>query len=170
MSFPLPVPLTEEQLDREFIAQVEPEWEKLVYHVEVPPAAKKLREFRKIVLDNSAYRDMILSDVFTLPTYYMGLVDEQNRVNFYDGMVRVVDPEGREFVQYAPHEYTQVIAEHVEPWAYLKFPFSVQDLRPYQCSAGRPHPSPAAFGGTPSPKFGLFGAAARKSPKPAPAG
>jgi F420-non-reducing hydrogenase large subunit len=53
----------------------------------------------------------------------MGLVDEQNRVNFYDGMVRVVDPEGREFVKYAPHEYTQVIAEHVEPWTYLKFPF-----------------------------------------------
>ncbi len=66
---------------------------------------------------------MILSDVFTLPTYYMGLVDEQNRVNFYDGMVRVVDPEGREFVKYAPHEYTQIIAEHVEPWTYLKFPF-----------------------------------------------
>ncbi len=82
-----------------------------------------LQLFRQIVLDNSAYRDMILSDMFTLPTYYMGLVDEQNRVNFYDGMVRVVDPEGREFVKYAPHEYTQVIAEHVEPWTYLKFPF-----------------------------------------------
>jgi len=25
---------------------------------------------------------MILSDVFTLPMYSMGLVDEQNRVNF----------------------------------------------------------------------------------------
>ncbi len=82
-----------------------------------------LQLFRQVVLDNSAYRDMILSDVFTLPTYDMGLVDEQNRVSFYDGMVRVVDPEGREFVKYAPHEYTQVIAEHVEPWTYLKFPF-----------------------------------------------
>ncbi len=30
MSPPLPVPLTEEQLDREFMAQVEPEWEKLL--------------------------------------------------------------------------------------------------------------------------------------------
>ena len=29
----------------------------------------------------------------------MGLVDEQNRVNFYDGRVRVVDPEGKELVQ-----------------------------------------------------------------------
>ncbi len=90
---------------------------------EVEFALFSLQLFRQIVLDNSAYRDMILSDVFTLPTYYMGLVDEQNRVNFYDGMVRVVDPEGREFVKYAPHEYTQIIAEHVEPWTYLKFPF-----------------------------------------------
>lgn len=90
---------------------------------EVEFALFTLQLFRQIVLDNSAYRDMILSDVFTLPTYYMGLVDEKNRVNFYDGMVRVVDPEGREFVKYAPHEYTQVIAERVEPWTYLKFPF-----------------------------------------------
>lgn len=90
---------------------------------EVEFALFSLQLFRQIVLDNSAYRDMIISDVFTLPTYYMGLVDERNRVNFYDGMVRVVDPEGREFVKYAPHEYTQVIAEHVEPWTYLKFPF-----------------------------------------------
>lgn len=90
---------------------------------EVEFALFTLDLFRKIVLGNSAYRDMILSDIFTLPTYYMGLVDEQNRVNFYDGMVRVVDPEGREFVKYAPHEYIEVIAEHVEPWSYLKFPF-----------------------------------------------
>ncbi|MCX7680597.1 MAG: Ni/Fe hydrogenase subunit alpha [Anaerolineae bacterium] len=90
---------------------------------EIEFALFTLQLFRQIVLDNSAYRDMILSDVFTLPTYYMGLVDEKNRVNFYDGMVRVVDPEGREFVKYAPHEYTQVIAERVEPWTYLKFPF-----------------------------------------------
>ncbi len=90
---------------------------------EVEFALFTLQLFRQIVLDNSAYRDMILSDVFTLPTYYMGLVDEKNRVNFYDGMVRVVDPEGREFVKYAPYEYTQVIAERVEPWTYLKFPF-----------------------------------------------
>jgi F420-non-reducing hydrogenase large subunit len=90
---------------------------------EVDFALFTLDLFRKIVLGNSAYRDMILSDIFTLPTYYMGLVDEQNRVNFYDGMVRVVDPEGKEFVKYAPHEYVEVIAEHVEPWSYLKFPF-----------------------------------------------
>lgn len=82
-----------------------------------------LQLFRDIVLGNQAYVDMILSDAFTMPTYYMGLVDENNRVNFYDGQVRVVDPEGREFVKYSPEEYLDVVAEHVEPWTYLKFPY-----------------------------------------------
>ncbi len=90
---------------------------------EVEFALFTLQLFRDIVLGNKAYVDMILSDTFTMPTYYMGMVDERNRVNFYDGMVRVVDPEGKEFVKYAPHEYLEVVAEHVEPWTYLKFPF-----------------------------------------------
>lgn len=82
-----------------------------------------LQLFREVVLSNQAYVDMILSDTFTLPTYYMGLVDENNRVNFYDGRVRVVDPTGKEFVKYTPEQYLDVIAEHVEPWTYLKFPY-----------------------------------------------
>ncbi len=53
----------------------------------------------------------------------MGLVDENNHVNFYDGRVRVVDPEGNEFVKYSPDGYLDVVAEHIEPWTYLKFPF-----------------------------------------------
>jgi F420-non-reducing hydrogenase large subunit len=79
--------------------------------------------FGDIVLKNKEYVDLILSDAFTHRTYYMGLVDEQNRVNFYDGKVRVVDPEGKEFVKYSPHEYLDNVAEHVETWTYLKFPF-----------------------------------------------
>lgn len=82
-----------------------------------------LQLFRDVVLANPAYRDLILSDTFTTPMYYMGLVDDRNRVNYYDGRVRVVDPSGREFVKYEPHQYLDVIAEWVEPWSYLKFPY-----------------------------------------------
>ncbi len=82
-----------------------------------------LKVFHDLVLSNDTYRDLILSDAFTTPMYYMGLVDENNHVNFYDGQVRVVDPEGNEFVKYSPEEYLDVIAEHVEPWTYLKFPY-----------------------------------------------
>src|SRR4030042_889554 len=76
-----------------------------------------------VVLANQAYVDLILSDTFTHKTYYMGLVDDDNKVNFYDGMLRVVDPDGKEFVKFAPSEYLDHIAEHVEPWTYLKFPY-----------------------------------------------
>jgi len=79
--------------------------------------------FRDVVLKNKAYVDLIVSDAFTTPTYYMGMVDANNKVNFYDGKVRVVDPEGKEFVKYSPQEYLEVVAEHVEPWTYLKFPY-----------------------------------------------
>jgi F420-non-reducing hydrogenase large subunit len=53
----------------------------------------------------------------------MGMVDHNNHVNFYDGKVRVVDPDGKEFVKYGPEEYLEVVAEQDEPWTYLKFPF-----------------------------------------------
>ncbi len=82
-----------------------------------------LMVFGDIVLKNKAYVDMITSDAFTHKTYYMGLVDEKNKVNFYDGKVRVVDPDGKEFCKYSPHEYLQHIAEHVEPWSYVKFTY-----------------------------------------------
>jgi F420-non-reducing hydrogenase large subunit len=79
--------------------------------------------FADVVLKNEQYMDLVLSDAFTHRTYYIGLVDDNNLVNFYDGHVRVVDPDGKEFVSFMPPEYTDVIAEHVEPWSYLKFPF-----------------------------------------------
>jgi F420-non-reducing hydrogenase large subunit len=79
--------------------------------------------FKDVVLGNKAYLDLILSDAYTTPMYYMGLVDENNLVNFYDGQVRVVGPDGKELVKYRPEEYLEVVAEHVEPWTYLKFPY-----------------------------------------------
>ena len=82
-----------------------------------------LQLFDDVVLKNQDYLDLVLSDAFTHQTYYMGMVDENNHVNFYDGKIRVVDPEGAEFVKYSPNEYLDVVAEHVEPCTYLKFPF-----------------------------------------------
>jgi F420-non-reducing hydrogenase large subunit len=82
-----------------------------------------LKLFSDIVLGNKEYVDLILGDIYTHRTYYMGMVDENNHINFYDGKVRVVGPNGEELVKYAPQDYTQHIAEHVEPWTYLKFPY-----------------------------------------------
>lgn len=82
-----------------------------------------LKLFEDVVLSNQAYVDLILSEGYTHRMYSMGTVDANNHVNFYDGMIRVVDPEGKEFVKYPPRDYAQHIAERVEPWSYLKFPY-----------------------------------------------
>ncbi|HIE50941.1 MAG TPA: Ni/Fe hydrogenase subunit alpha [Armatimonadetes bacterium] len=86
-------------------------------------AQLSLQLFDDVVLKNQEYVDLILSDTYRLVTYYMGLVDENNRVNFYEGDIRVVDPEGREVAKFKPADYLDYIAEHVEPWTYLKFPY-----------------------------------------------
>ncbi|HWR84125.1 MAG TPA: Ni/Fe hydrogenase subunit alpha [Candidatus Deferrimicrobium sp.] len=76
-----------------------------------------------VVLARKDYVDLILSDTYTHHTYNMGLVDANNRVNFYDGKVRVVGPDGGEHAQYEPKDYLNYVAEHVEPYSYLKYPY-----------------------------------------------
>ncbi len=86
-------------------------------------AELSLKIFNDVVISNKAYMELITGDIFDQVTNYMGLVDENNKVNFYDGRVRVVDTEGKEILKYSENEYLDHIAEHVEPYTYLKFPF-----------------------------------------------
>lgn len=77
--------------------------------------------FEKVVLENGDYVDLVTSDAFTHRTCYMGMVDERNRLNFYDGKLRIVTPDGAEFAKFDPSKYLDYVAEHVEPWSYMKF-------------------------------------------------
>jgi len=94
--------------------------------------AEEIVEFGKLtlglledaVLKNEAYLDLIKDEnIYYHETYYMGMVDKNNKVNFYDGDVRVVDPSGKEFAKFKPEDYLDHIGEHTEPWSYQKFPF-----------------------------------------------
>ncbi|MBM3188611.1 MAG: Ni/Fe hydrogenase subunit alpha, partial [Chloroflexi bacterium] len=82
-----------------------------------------LKIWRENILGSDQFKDMVFSDTYFHRTHNMGLVDENDCVNFYDGHVRVVDADGGLVARYAPEEYQQHIAEHVEPWSYLKFPY-----------------------------------------------
>jgi F420-non-reducing hydrogenase large subunit len=82
-----------------------------------------LKLFHDVVLGNTKYVDLIKSQAYTMPTYYMGTVDQNNKVNFYDGKIRVVDPSGNEFVKFESKDYLNHIGEHVEEWTYSKFPY-----------------------------------------------
>ncbi len=86
-------------------------------------ALLSLKLFDDIVLGNTVYRELLTSDIYTHKTYYMGTVDGHGSINFYDGMMKVVDPDGNDFITYHPRDYALHIAEHVEQWTYLKFPY-----------------------------------------------
>jgi F420-non-reducing hydrogenase large subunit len=85
-----------------------------------------LKLFKDVVLGNPAYVELIVKGPYTLDVHSMGLVDANNAPNFYDGQVRVVDFQGKEICKYKPTEYSKYVAEHVEPWTYLKFPYLKQ--------------------------------------------
>jgi F420-non-reducing hydrogenase large subunit len=85
-----------------------------------------LKLFKDAVVGSKKSLDLILNDAYNLKTYYMGMVDENNRVNFYDGKIRVVDPNGKEYALFEPDEYVDYIGEWVEPWTYIK----LSHLRP----------------------------------------
>lgn len=85
-----------------------------------------LKVFQDLVLSNTDYVNLIKSDMYTHRTYNMGTVDANNHVNFYDGKIRVVGPDGKEKFKYDAKDYRQYVAERVEPWSYLKFPYLKQ--------------------------------------------
>ncbi|MBC7263013.1 MAG: Ni/Fe hydrogenase subunit alpha [Chloroflexi bacterium] len=59
----------------------------------------------------------------SFPSNYMGLVDKEGGLQLYDGEIRVRDAQGKLLAQFKPNDYLEYVAEHVEPWSFLKFPY-----------------------------------------------
>jgi NAD-reducing hydrogenase large subunit len=57
------------------------------------------------------------------PTGYMGLVTSDNGLELYDGQIRLKGADGVQLEKFDPQNYLDYIAEHVENWSYLKFPY-----------------------------------------------
>jgi len=58
------------------------------------------------------------------PSAYLGLVDEKGNVEYYNGKLRFKDSSGSMLQKdVLPENYLSVIAEMVEDWSYLKFPY-----------------------------------------------
>jgi F420-non-reducing hydrogenase large subunit len=75
------------------------------------------------MLEEEEIAEIVRGDLYRHETYYSGLVDDKGKVTFYDGNVRIVDPEGNLFGSYEPKDYREWIAEKVVPWTFLKFPY-----------------------------------------------
>ncbi|TDA65040.1 MAG: Ni/Fe hydrogenase subunit alpha [Chloroflexi bacterium] len=57
------------------------------------------------------------------PTGYLGMVKPGNTLELYDGDIRLIDAAGKQMELFDGRTYLDYIAEHVEDWSYLKFPY-----------------------------------------------
>jgi NAD-reducing hydrogenase large subunit len=57
------------------------------------------------------------------PTGYFGLTTDENALELFDGKIRLIDQFGSEMERFEVKNYLDIIAEHVENWSYLKFPY-----------------------------------------------
>jgi NAD-reducing hydrogenase large subunit len=58
------------------------------------------------------------------PSYYMGLVTPSGGLEHYDGKLRIMDKNGKVVAECVdPAKYNEFIAEAVEPWSFMKFPY-----------------------------------------------
>jgi len=57
------------------------------------------------------------------PTGYFGLVTPENGLELYDGQIRLIGSDGVQLERFDGVNYLDMIAEHVENWSYLKFPY-----------------------------------------------
>jgi F420-non-reducing hydrogenase large subunit len=105
------------------ITEEDRKWIKETADFTVEFARYALLLFKEVVLGNEKYFELIQNEAYRLKTSYMALVDENRKVTFYDGKVRVIDPEGAEYAMFDPRDYIDHIGEWVEPWTYVKMPF-----------------------------------------------
>jgi F420-non-reducing hydrogenase large subunit len=79
--------------------------------------------YHDLVLSQPRYQSLLRAPEGQLPTYYMGLVDENLAPCFHEGLVRVVDPDGREVFRLDAAAAKARLAERAESWTYVKFPY-----------------------------------------------
>jgi NAD-reducing hydrogenase large subunit len=85
----------------------------------------------KITLENLSRFKRILESLSeeirefgNFPTYYMGLVTPRGELEHYDGLIRIVDYDGRIVAdRLDPRKYYEYIGEAAESWSYMKFPY-----------------------------------------------
>lgn len=56
-------------------------------------------------------------------TGFIGTVDKQGALNFYDGDIRLMKPDGT-YTDFDVQDYTDYLGEKVVPWSYGKFPYA----------------------------------------------
>lgn len=77
----------------------------------------------KIIKDWAARNMEDINKFGVFPTGYLGLVTPENGLELFQGQVRLVGRDGQQLEKFDIANYLDYIAEHVENWSYLKFPY-----------------------------------------------
>jgi len=77
----------------------------------------------KIVKDWAEANQETVDKFAVFPTGYLGLITPNKGLELYNGDIRLKDRNGEELEIFSAQNYLDYIAEHVEPWSYLKFPY-----------------------------------------------
>ncbi|MBD3159384.1 MAG: Ni/Fe hydrogenase subunit alpha [Candidatus Lokiarchaeota archaeon] len=96
-------PITEEQRDH-WLSKTDEMFENI----------QKTVDLAKTVVND--YLDVI-TKVAVTPTYYLGLAND-GELDIYDGLIRVMDPEGEIVEEFEPRNYDEYYGEHVSDHSY----------------------------------------------------
>ena len=77
----------------------------------------------KIIQDWAEKNSEDINKFAVLQTGYLGMVTPENALELYEGNVRLIDQKGKQLELFDGRNYLDFIAEHVESWSYLKFPY-----------------------------------------------
>ena len=58
--------------------------------------------------------NIITGEVYKHNIYYAGMVDDLGKISLYEGKVRVIDPDEKEYVTFIADKYLDHISEHIE--------------------------------------------------------
>ncbi|MEN9564186.1 MAG: bidirectional hydrogenase subunit [Chloroflexota bacterium] len=89
----------------------------------VDTAVETLQLGIQIMKDWAAKNMEDINKFAVFPTGYFGLTTPENGLELYDGDIRLISREGKPLEKFPVANYLDHIAEHVEPWSYLKFPY-----------------------------------------------
>jgi NAD-reducing hydrogenase large subunit len=76
-----------------------------------------------IMKDWAAKNEEDIAKFAVFSSGYFGLVTAEGNLELYDGQCKLIDALGRPLEQFEGRKYLDYIAEHVEDWSYLKFPY-----------------------------------------------
>jgi F420-non-reducing hydrogenase large subunit len=81
-----------------------------------------LAPFAISLLEKQLNENPALRKNFMVPSWNMGLTKD-NRIQLYDGNIRVIDSHGKTAIEFEPQQYRDYLTENTLKWSYMKYSF-----------------------------------------------